>query len=90
MLEWVTSIPDKYDYGDYGIFVGNLPTDITAYHLKECFMDFYAWVKDVKVVIDEHTGQSKGYGFVKFADKIEYLRSIKEIPLMFFTQTHPN
>ncbi|XP_031248517.1 polyadenylate-binding protein RBP45C [Pistacia vera] len=64
---------------DYTIFVGDLAADVTDYMLQETFRGVYPSVKGAKVVTDRTTGRSKGYGFVRFGDENEQLRSMTEM-----------
>lgn len=50
------------------VFVGNLPFGVTDEKLKEEFTRF-GNVESARVVTDKHTGRSRGYGFVEFADQ---------------------
>lgn len=81
-LNWATfSSGEKRhdDSPDYTIFVGDLATDVTDYHLQETFRTRYSSVKGAKVVIDRLTGRTKGYGFVRFADESEQVRAMSEM-----------
>ena len=49
------------------IFVGNLPFSMDDERLKTEFIKF-GNVESARVVTDRHTGRSRGYGFVEFAD----------------------
>ena len=49
------------------IFVRSLPSDVTNESLTEFFSEYFP-VKHATVVLDGKTKQSKGYGFVTFAD----------------------
>lgn len=49
------------------IFVGNLPFSVDDERLKAEFAKF-GTVESARVVTDRHTGRSRGYGFVEFAD----------------------
>lgn len=49
------------------VFVHSLPADATTANLTEHFSQFYP-IKHAIVVTDSDTKQSKGYGFVTFAD----------------------
>ncbi|OIP23005.1 hypothetical protein AUK22_10110 [bacterium CG2_30_54_10] len=51
------------------VFVGNLPFGVTDEKLKEEFGRFGS-VESARVVTDKHTGRSRGYGFVEFADQV--------------------
>lgn len=50
------------------VFVGNLPFSVTDEKLKTEFSRF-GNVESARVVTDKHTGRSRGYGFVEFADQ---------------------
>ncbi|KAL5737666.1 hypothetical protein ACOSP7_030427 [Xanthoceras sorbifolium] len=81
-LNWATygageRRPD--DGPDYTIFVGDLAADVTDYMLQETFRAVYPSVKGAKVVTDRTTGRSKGYGFVRFGEESEQLRSMTEM-----------
>lgn len=67
------------DTPDYTIFVGDLAADVTDYILQETFRSRYSSVKGAKVVIDRLTGRTKGYGFVRFGDESEQMRSLTEM-----------
>ena len=67
------------DGSDYRIFVGDLASDVTDYTLQETFKDRYSSVKGAIVMMDKLTGRSKGYGFVRFGDENEQIRSMSEM-----------
>jgi RNA recognition motif-containing protein len=48
------------------IYVGNLSYDVTEEDLKEAFQAFGA-VDAVRVLKDNYTGRSKGFGFVEMS-----------------------
>lgn len=50
------------------VFVGNLPFSTDDAKLKAEFIKF-GNVESARVVTDKHTGRSRGYGFVEFADQ---------------------
>ncbi|KAE8704356.1 Polyadenylate-binding protein RBP45B [Hibiscus syriacus] len=68
---------------EYTIFVGDLAADVSDYMLQETFKAVYPSVKGAKVVTDRTTGWSKGYGFVKFGDESEQIRSMTEMNGMY-------
>ncbi|KAK8706044.1 hypothetical protein V6N13_049624 [Hibiscus sabdariffa] len=68
---------------EYTIFVGDLAADVSDYMLQETFKAVYPSVKGAKVVTDRTTGRSKGYGFVKFGDESEQIRSMTEMNGMY-------
>ncbi len=50
------------------IFVGNLPYNTTEDELRELFEQF-GDVESVRIISDRETGRSRGFGFVKMAEK---------------------
>lgn len=50
------------------IFVGNLSWDATEDTLKQLF-DEFGEVVSVRIVQDQYTGRSKGFGFVEMKDE---------------------
>ncbi|KAI3849531.1 hypothetical protein MKW92_039350 [Papaver armeniacum] len=67
------------DSAEFSVFVANLAAEVTDYILEETFKVKYTSVKGARVVTDRITGRSKGYGFVRFADKDEQMRSVTEL-----------
>lgn len=49
------------------IFVGGLPFKVDERELREIF-EKYGELTSVKLIIDKHSGRSKGFGFVEMAD----------------------
>lgn len=49
------------------IFVGGLPFKVDEGELREIFEKF-GELTSVKLIIDKHSGRSKGFGFVEMAD----------------------
>ena len=60
------------------IYVGNLSFDANEDQLKELF-EGYGRVDSAKIISDQFTGRSRGFGFVEMADREEGLRAIKEL-----------
>ena len=52
------------------IYVGNLSYEVTEEDLKEAF-EAFGEVETVKVIKDNYTGRSKGFGFVEMPSKAE-------------------
>ena len=52
------------------IYVGNLSFDVTEEDLKEAFSAF-GQVESVKIIKDNYSGRSKGFGFVEMAGNAE-------------------
>lgn len=60
------------------LFVRSLPTSATTESLAEYFSQSYV-IKHATVVIDPQTKQSKGYGFVTFADLEDAQNALEEL-----------
>lgn len=60
------------------IFVGNLPWKATEEELKKLFEAFGA-VLSVKIVLDQYTGKSKGFGFVEMEESDAAENAIREL-----------
>jgi cold-inducible RNA-binding protein len=52
------------------IYAGNLSFEVTENELKEAF-EAFGKVETVKVIKDNDTGRSKGFGFVEMPDNTE-------------------
>ncbi|MFH1112377.1 MAG: RNA-binding protein [Pseudomonadota bacterium] len=60
------------------IYVGNLSFDASEDQLRELF-EAYGRVDSAKIISDQFTGRSRGFGFVEMADREEGMRAIKEL-----------
>jgi RNA recognition motif-containing protein len=60
------------------IYVGNLNYDTVEDELREVF-SAYGAVQSVKIISDQFTGRSRGFGFVEMADREEGLKAIQEL-----------
>jgi RNA recognition motif-containing protein len=49
------------------IYVGNLSYEVKEDDLKEAF-EAFGQVETVKIILDNYTGRSKGFGFVEMSD----------------------
>jgi len=58
------------------IYVGNLSYEVTEADLKEAF-EVFGEVDTVKVIKDNYTGRSKGFGFVEMPAKAEAQSAIE-------------
>jgi RNA recognition motif-containing protein len=58
------------------IYVGNLSHEATEENLKEAF-EVFGEVNKVRVIKDNFTGRSKGFGFVEMPDKAEAQAAIE-------------
>lgn len=52
------------------IYVGNFPYETKKEEIQDFFSQ-YGEISDVKLIMDFETGQSKGFGFIKFASQQE-------------------
>ncbi|KAJ4379917.1 RNA recognition motif-containing protein [Didymella sp. IMI 355093] len=60
------------------LFVRSLAKEVTTESLTEFFSDSYP-IKNALVVLDKDTKESKGYGFVTFADVEDAQRALEEL-----------
>lgn len=60
------------------IFVGNLPWKATEESLKTLF-EAYGKVVSIKIITDQYTGKSKGFGFVEMETSEGAQQAIKEL-----------
>lgn len=60
------------------IYVGNLPYSTTEDSLKSSF-ETYGTVDSVKIITDQHTGRSKGFGFIEMASQEEANTAIENL-----------
>ena len=65
------------------LFVGNLNPETTAAGLRQLFSEFGEVVSS-KVIIDNATGMSRGFGFVEMADKFHSYDAIDNLDSTFF------
>lgn len=49
------------------IYIGNLPYEADEQTVREAFEE-HGNIDNVKIVIDQYTGRSKGFGFVTMSD----------------------
>jgi len=60
------------------LYVGNLSYRVSEDQLRDYFGSF-GEIVSAKIITDRFTGQSKGFGFVEFADKEGAESAIKEL-----------
>ena len=60
------------------IYVGNISYGLTERDLEETFGE-YGQVKSVKIIIDNDTNRSKGFGFVEMFDDAEGQEAIRAL-----------
>lgn len=62
----------------FNIYVGNLSFDASEGELRTLFGEYGA-VDSVKIISDQFTGRSRGFGFVEMQDREEGLKAVKEL-----------
>ncbi len=60
------------------IYVGNLSYEVTEEDLKEAF-EVFGEVETVKVIKDNYTGRSKGFGFVEMSNNADAQSAINDL-----------
>lgn len=60
------------------IYVGNLPFKTESSQVQELF-EGYGEVSSVKIIMDQMTGRSKGFGFVTMENEEEARKAIEEL-----------
>ena len=58
------------------IYVGNLSVEVKEEDLKEAF-EAFGQVESVKIISDNYTGRSKGFGFVEMSSNSEAQSAIE-------------
>ena len=81
-LNWASYNTNKNNTqnpNEYSIYVCELDPSVNEEILCNFFKEKYNSVISAKIIIDPSTKISKGYGFVKFSDKIESEKAINEM-----------
>jgi RNA recognition motif-containing protein len=60
------------------IYVGNLPYSVSEDDLKTMFSEF-GTTESVKIIQDQYSGRSKGFGFVEMPDNSEADQAVKAL-----------
>ena len=60
------------------IFIGNLSKDVTEDDLQDLFSE-YGTVRNVKVIKDLFSGESKGFGFLEMPGQAEAQKAMSEL-----------
>lgn len=60
------------------IYVGNLSFDTAEDELRELFAA-YGQVESVKIISDQFTGRSRGFGFVEMSVRDEGMKAVQEL-----------
>ena len=72
--------PNSEDRGpEYSIFVGDLGPEVNEYVLVSLFQARFPSCKSAKIMTDAMSGQSRGYGFVRFSDETDQQRALMEM-----------
>ncbi|KAL0482182.1 polyadenylate-binding protein [Acrasis kona] len=65
------------------VFVGDLAPDVTDQMLYSTFVKHYPSARSAKVVMDPGSGQTRGYGFVRFDNEHDMRRALQEMQGVF-------
>lgn len=60
------------------IYVGNVSYNSSEEELSNLFSE-YGTVSSVKIIINKHTGRSKGFGFVEMANEEEGEKAVENL-----------
>jgi RNA recognition motif-containing protein len=71
-----TDSPPQVADAGANLFVFHLPSDVSDTQLYALFSQFGA-IESIKVITDSETGESKGYGFVKYYSMGDAIRAIE-------------
>uniref|UniRef100_A0A5B7BQV6 Putative oligouridylate-binding protein 1 isoform X1 n=1 Tax=Davidia involucrata TaxID=16924 RepID=A0A5B7BQV6_DAVIN len=78
-VNWAYASSQREDTsGHYNIFVGDLSPEVTDATLFACF-SVYPSCSDAKVMWDQKTGRSRGFGFVSFRNQQDAQSSINDL-----------
>ncbi|EGS18968.1 uncharacterized protein CTHT_0055850 [Thermochaetoides thermophila DSM 1495] len=82
-LNWASGgglVDRRDDRGpEYSIFVGDLGPEVNEFVLVSLFQSRFPSCKSAKIMTDAMTGQSRGYGFVRFSDEADMQRALVEM-----------
>src|SRR4051812_16987856 len=80
VLRFSSNLPCSDDRGpEFSIFVGDLGPEVNEFVLVSLFQARFPSCKSAKIMTDAVTGQSRGYGFVRFADESDQQRALVEM-----------
>eukprot|EP00039_Didymoeca_costata_P015450 m.263136 g.263136 ORF g.263136 m.263136 type:complete len:243 (-) comp16226_c2_seq33:2992-3720(-) len=77
-LNWGSRTTQAGVAAEYSVFVGDVTADVDDQTLTNFFRMRYPSVKMGTVQTDSE-GRGKGYGFVRFGDKLEQIRAVSEM-----------
>ncbi|KAG7670209.1 hypothetical protein Ndes2526A_g06544 [Nannochloris sp. 'desiccata'] len=75
---WIDPTLSEWPENDFRIFVGNLAPEVTDAMLIQAFSQYESFSK-ARVVRNPKTKQSRGFGFVSFADSKHGAQALKEM-----------
>ncbi|GAB1310706.1 mRNA binding post-transcriptional regulator [Madurella fahalii] len=82
-LNWASGgglVDRRDDRGpEYSIFVGDLGPEVNEFVLVSLFQSRFPSCKSAKIMTDAVTGQSRGYGFVRFSEESDQQRALVEM-----------
>ncbi|KAK4184705.1 putative RNA-binding protein [Podospora australis] len=82
-LNWASGgglVDRRDDRGpEFSIFVGDLGPEVNEFVLVSLFQSRFPSCKSAKIMTDAMTGQSRGYGFVRFTDEADQQRALVEM-----------
>lgn len=82
-LNWASGgglVDRRDDRGpEFSIFVGDLGPEVNEYVLVSLFQARFPSCKSAKIMTDAMSGQSRGYGFVRFAEESDQQRALVEM-----------
>lgn len=64
---------------EFSIFVGDLGPEVNEFVLVSLFQSRFPSCKSAKIMTDAMTGQSRGYGFVRFSEESDQQRALVEM-----------
>ncbi|KAA3479225.1 oligouridylate-binding protein 1B-like isoform X1 [Gossypium australe] len=78
-VNWAYASGQREDTsGHFNIFVGDLSPEVTDAMLFACF-SVYPSCSDARVMWDQKTGRSRGFGFVSFRNQLEAQSAINDL-----------
>ncbi|KAG0503654.1 hypothetical protein HPP92_003726 [Vanilla planifolia] len=78
-VNWAYASSQREDTsGHYNIFVGDLSPEVTDAALYACF-SVYPSISDARVMWDQKTGRSRGFGFVSFRNQQDAQSAINDL-----------
>lgn len=63
----------------FALFVGDIHHDVGDYELCQFFQQYYSKTHSAQVMIEPTSGQSYGYGIVRFSDQSTHQRALTEM-----------